>query len=144
MSFVSARNLLECFRNSCLKKGWKAGRDGDWVRKGGQYYAFIWSHWISAPTFDAITRGSSYSLKENGNWQVRKVKHMVFISERGFQQDILHYFAEDPGLSKRASLYDIATSEKLREVRSEILLEFEKCLEKELGLKFSPIKPSVT
>lgn len=129
---------LKKFRERCLRRGWTASRDGDWVKAGEAYHAFLWCRSLSAGTLHSIAASSEVSICEQDRWKVQKVDYIAFLSG-GFTEDVFDLLERNPHLSNRVMLYDIDRSCKTGKAISPVFREFERFIEEEYGITLEPV-----
>jgi hypothetical protein len=114
-----------------------ASQDGDWVKAGEAYHAFLWCKSLSAETIHSIAARSEVSIYEQDRWKVQKVDYIAFLS--GLTAGVFELLERYPHLSNRVMLYDIDRGRKTGNAVSPVFGEFERFMEEEYGIALEPV-----
>jgi hypothetical protein len=130
--------VLRKFKQRCSRRGWKAAEDGDWVKVGETYHAFLWCRSLSPGTLRSIVTASEISICEESLWKVKKVDYIAFLTE-SFANNVFDVFEPHPEFLNRVVLYDIDHGLKMGKATSPVFGEFERFIEEEYGIGLKPV-----
>ena len=139
--------LLDLFKDKCQLRGWKTSKDEDWVKTGDdEYHNFLWVQTVHPSTFEKIAVNHKCAIRKGVSYQVVDVSYTAWLFPQNPPENLMQTVKEDPELSRRTAIYDLSwvyTGKplclKLNETDSIVFKEFEKFLEKELGVEVRPV-----
>jgi len=139
--------LLDHFKDQCQLKGWKTSENEDWVKTGdNEYHNFLWIQTVHPSTFEKIAANHKCAIRKGVSYQVVDVSYTAWLFPQSLPENLMQTVKENPELSRRTAIYDLSSAYtdkplclKLNETASVVFKEFEKFLEKELGVEVKPV-----
>jgi hypothetical protein len=139
--------LLDLFKDQCQLKGWKISENEDWVKTGDdEYHNFLWIQTVHPSTFEKIALNHKCAIRKGVSYQVVDVSYTAWLFPQSPPENLMQMVKENPELSRRTAIYDLSSAYagkplcfKLNETDSTVFKEFEKFLEKELGVEVKPV-----
>ncbi len=139
--------LIDLFKGQCQLKGWKTSEHEDWVKTGDdEYHNFLWIQTVHPSTFEKIAVNHKCAIRKGVSYQVVDVSYTAWLFPQGPPENLMQRVKENPELSRRTAIYDLSLAYagkplclKINETGSTVFKEFEKFLEKELGVEVKPV-----
>jgi hypothetical protein len=139
--------LIDLFKGQCQLKGWKTSEHEDWVKTGdNEYHNFLWIQTVHPSTFEKIAVNHKCAIRKGVSYQVVDVSYTAWLFPQGPPENLMQTVRENPELSRRTAIYDLSLAYagkplclKINETGSTVFKEFEKFLEKELGVDVKPV-----
>jgi len=148
-SFPKAWELIERFKDHCQSRGWKTSDREDLVKAGDEYHNFLWIQTVHPSTFEKVALNSRCAIRDGASYRVVDVSFMAWVCSKRPSERLMQEIARNPKLLKVNAIYDLSqvyTGEpvclKINETDSEVFEDFEKFLEKDLGVKLKPYQRS--
>ncbi len=143
--------LLDLFKARCQLKGWKTSKPEDWVKTSDDtYHNFLCIQTVHPSTFEEIGANRKVSFREGVSYRVIKVSYTAWLFLKSPPENLMKR-TKNPELLRTNAVYDLSWAYsskplclKLNETESQVFKEFEKFLEKELGVAVKPISKSFT
>lgn len=134
--------ILKKFKELCRFRGWKTSESEDWVETDNKYHNFLLTRNIHPSSFKSIAANRKCVVREGLSYRVVEASYMAWLFSETPPENLPNLFLENPEFSKRVALYDLSpltegknTCVKLNYTDSPVFQEFEKFLEKNLGVK---------
>lgn len=134
--------ILRKFKELCRFRGWKTSESEDWVETDNKYHNFLLTRNIHPSSFKSIAANRKCVVREGLSYRVVEASYMAWLFSETPSEKLANLFLENPEFSKRLALYDLSpltegknTCVKLNYTDSPVFQEFEKFLEKNLGVK---------
>ena len=134
--------ILRKFKELCRFRGWKTSESEDWVETDNKYHNFLLARNIHPSSFKSIAANRKCVVREGLSYRVVEASYMAWLFSETPPENLANIFLENPEFSKRVALYDLSpltegknTCVKLNYTDSPVFQEFEKFLEKNLGVK---------
>jgi hypothetical protein len=134
--------ILRKFKELCRFRGWKTSESEDWVETDNKYHNFLLTRNIHPSSFKSIAANRKCVVREGLSYRVVEASYMAWLFSETPPENLANLFLENPEFSKRVALYDLSpltegknTCVKLNYTDSPVFQEFEKFLEKNLGVK---------
>ena len=134
--------ILRKFKELCNFRGWKTSESEDWVETDNKYHNFLLTRNIHPSSFKSIAANRKCVVREGLSYRVVEASYMAWLFSETPPENLPNLFLENPEFSKRVALYDLSpltegknTCVKLNYTDSPVFQEFEKFLEKNLGVK---------
>ncbi|MDH7607623.1 MAG: hypothetical protein QHH12_07705 [Candidatus Bathyarchaeota archaeon] len=134
--------ILKKFKELCRFRGWKTSESEDWVETDNKYHNFLLARNIHPSSFKSIAANRKCVVREGLSYRVVEASYMAWLFSETPPENLPNLFLENPEFSKRVALYDLSpltegknTCVKLNYTDSPVFQEFEKFLEKNLGVK---------
>lgn len=134
--------ILRKFKELCRFRGWKTSESEDWVETDNKYHNFLLTRNIHPSSFKSIAANRKCVVREGLSYRVVEASYMAWLFSETPPENLPNLFLENPEFSKRVALYDLSpltegknTCVKLNYTDSPVFQEFEKFLEKNLGVK---------
>jgi len=139
--------LIDLFKGQCQLKGWKTSEHEDWVKTGDdEYHNFLWIQTVHPSTFEKIAVNHKCAIRKGVSYQVVDISYTAWLFPQGPPENLTQRVKENPELSRRTAIYDLSLAYagkplclKINETGSTVFKEFEKFLEKELGVEVKPV-----
>ena len=139
--------LLRDFKDLCKSRGWEISEHEDWVKTGDdEYHNFLWIQTVHPSTFEKIAVNHKCAIRKGVSYQVVDVSYTAWLFPQSPPENLMQTVKEKPELSRRTAIYDLSLAYagkplclKLNETDSTVFKEFEKFLEKELGVEVKPV-----
>lgn len=139
-------DLLESFKKSCHRKGWKTSDYEDIVKIDDEYHNLIGTRTIHPSTFKKIVSSKKRAVSEGKSYRVIDVSYTAWIFQQPPSEQLVKTLTTDSELSKKTALYDLSRAYqgkslclKLNETDSLVFDEFEKFLKKTYGVETKPL-----
>ena len=128
-------------------KGLKTSEHEDWVKTGDdEYHNFLWIQTVHPSTFEKIATNHKCAVRKGVSYQVVDVSYTAWLFPQSPPENLMQIVKENPELSRRTAIYDLSWAYsgkplclKLNETASIVFKEFEKFLEKELGVEVKSV-----
>lgn len=134
--------ILRKFKELCKFRGWNTSENEDWVETDNKYHNFLLARNIHPSSFKSIAVNRKCVVREGLSYRVVEASYMAWLFSETPPENLPNIFLENPEFSKRVALYDLSpltegknTCVKLNYTDSPVFQEFEKFLEKNLGVK---------
>ena len=138
--------IVELFKDRCRSKGWEITDHEDLVQRREEYHNFLWVQEIHPSTFKSVAMNDRCVVREGVSYRVVKVSYNAWICAKSPSEPLKHFLMENPQLLRRNAIYDLSQAymsgvcQKLNETANVVFQEFERFLEKELGIKLQSIQ----
>lgn len=138
--------LLDLFKEQCQLKMWKISKPEDWIKTSDdKYHNFLCIQTVHPSTFEKICANRKIAIREGISYRVRDVSYTAWLFLKSPPENLMESAKKDPELLRRNAIYDLSWTYngkpfclKLNETDSMVFKEFERFLEKELGVEVKP------
>ncbi|MGQ9539105.1 MAG: hypothetical protein ACUVTE_05960 [Candidatus Bathycorpusculaceae bacterium] len=134
--------ILRKFKELCRFHGWKTSESEDWVETDNKYHNFLLTRNVHPSSFKSIAANRKCVVREGLSYRVVEASYTAWLFSETPSEKLANFFLENPEFSKRVALYDLSpltegknACVKLNYTDSPVFQEFEKFLEKNLGVK---------
>ncbi|MBS7615685.1 hypothetical protein KEJ45_00585 [Candidatus Bathyarchaeota archaeon] len=137
--------ILRKFKELCRFHGWRTSENEDWIETGSEFHNFLLTRDVHPSSFKTIAANRKCIVREGLSYRVVEAAYTAWLFSEAPHENIVKMFLSNPEFLKRTALYDLSpimegrnTCLKLNCTSSPVFREFEKFLEKELGIKVEP------
>lgn len=135
-------DVLQEFKKLCKSRGLRTSETYDWIEADDKYHVFLLTRNIHPSSFKVIASSKKCVVREGQTYRVVEASYMAWLFSDTPPESLFNIFLENPDFSKRVALYDLSfitegknMCVKLNRTDSSVFQEFEKFLEKNLGIK---------
>ncbi len=146
MKICEIWRILERFKTSCRRHGWKTSVDEDWVAVNGQYHNFLMARWIHPSSFKKLALNRKCVVREGLSYHVFEATCVAWLFSEPPLESFVRLVLESPDLCKSTAIYDLGLihgkrrlCDRLNRTSSPVFREFESFLQIEYGVKFKPL-----
>ena len=139
--------LLAGFKVLCKSKGWSTSEFEDSVNVGEEYHNFLWIRSLQPSTFEKIATLHKCILRRGLSYELVDVAYTAWLSPQPLPKKMMQMLAENHDLLEQNAVYDLSLAYegkpvcwKLNRTESVVFREFEKFLEKKLGVELRETK----
>jgi len=139
-------DLLNRFKETCRRKGWKTSAYEDVVKVGNEYHSFIGTRTAHPSTFQKITSRKKLAIPEGRSYRVVDLSYIAWVFQQHPSQQLIETLVTDSHLYKKTALYDLSHMYegkplclRLNETGSIAFEEFEKFLKETYGVDTKPL-----
>jgi hypothetical protein len=140
--------ILNKFKLSCKRHGWKTCESEDWVETDDNYHNFLWTREVHPSSFRRIVLDKKCVVREGMSYRVVEAAYTAWLFSQTPSEELVKTVRESPLFSKRIALYDLSQvidgknlCAKLNKTDSHVFQEFEDFLQYELKVKVEPLSP---
>lgn len=138
--------ILNGFKDSCRRRGWRTSENEDWVEAGDRYHSFLWTRDVHVSSFKKITLNGKCVVREGLSYHIVKASYMAWLFSKPPSEALFNAVLENPSLSEKIALYDLSPliegkndCVKLNNTNSAVFQEFENFLKNEHDVKLRPV-----
>jgi len=138
--------ILNRFKETCHRKGWKTSDYENIVKIDDEYHDFIGTRSIHPSTFKKIASSRKRAVPEGKSYRIIDVSYTAWVFQQQPSEQLVETLTTDSELSKKTALYDLSgvyqgkpLCLKLNETDNVVFDEFEKFLKEQYGVETKPL-----
>jgi hypothetical protein len=140
--------ILNEFKNSSKRHGWRTSESEDWIEVDDNYHNFLLARDIHISSFKRIALNRKCVVREGLSYRVVEASYTAWLFLSAPSETLVRAVLENPDFSSRVALYDLSPMLegknlciKLNSTDSSVFQEFESFLKNELKVKLKPLPP---